>query len=86
MKPKPKSFWSLIALGFASIGQGMSTFTLWPDTDYEQYARDLQKKHLAKAPGFAEYERTLDDARRQAKANAPSRKPSKQARWKKRKA
>jgi len=78
LKNKPKSIWRMIADGLASIGRGMSTFTLWPDTDYEKYVRDCSKKHLSEVPGFAEYQRTLDDYKRSAIATG--QRPKKPAR------
>lgn len=32
-----------IGRGLASIGQGMSTFSIWPNTDYQAIARDASK-------------------------------------------
>lgn len=77
MNNKLKSIWRLIADGLASIGSGMSTFTLWPDTDYEKYVRDFSKKHLSEVPGFDEYQRTLDDYKQSAEATSQaSKKPA----------
>ena len=52
----------MLGEGLSSIGEGLSTFTLWPSTDYERYIRDFDKRYLEKAPGYDEYLQGLNDA------------------------
>jgi hypothetical protein len=57
---KLKSPWGALSAGMRSIGEGLSTFSIWPDTDYERFVREFEDKHLREAPGFAKYRNSED--------------------------
>lgn len=50
---KASSFISDILKGFSSIGEGISTFSIWPNSSEKDYLKDI-KKYLEKSKKYSE--------------------------------